>query len=111
MVAQKFHLLNGGKLVVLAIFTGVVLTGVLAVRALQTNRIDRQVCTKIDRLDNALIAIVQGAVVVPKPGDYGYTYYRTHPREAASLRAGKPTAAQLATLRAAACDPSNIDGP
>ena len=70
---------------------------------------NRVICTKVDKLDEALIQIVKSSGrKPPRPGDYGYDYYVHHPREARSLRGGRVNAGTLRILRRAACDPKNI---
>lgn len=78
-------------------------------RAHQTTAADARLCRKVDRLDLALIHIVEAGAKPPKPGAYGYDYYKTHPSEATTLRrAGSQADAAVDELRKAACDPKNL---
>jgi hypothetical protein len=99
---------NGWRLVIFAGLTAVLLIGVFWLRSAQTSSSDRQLCRKIDRLDAALFGAVSSSKP-PKPGEYGYAYWRTHHKtEPFGAPGGKPSPALIALLKSAACDPSNL---
>jgi hypothetical protein len=91
-----------------AIAVGLLVVGIFWWRAHQTGATDARLCRKVDRLGSALFVFVSSQKP-PKPGDYGYAYWRTHHRsEPVGAPGGKPPPALLALLRSAACDPANL---
>lgn len=103
-----YRRLNGTKLILVCLLSGLAIPSVLWYRSHVTAQADRRVCVKIDRLDTALLAIVRRQPA-PKPGDYGYAYWRAHHnREPNGAPGGPPAAGIIAALEKAACDPSNI---
>lgn len=78
-------------------------------RAKETTAADARLCNKVDKLDVALINIVAASAQAPKPGEYGYAYFKAHPEEASSKgRLHGQVDKAILKLRSAACDPSNL---
>lgn len=91
-----------------AIATGLLLVGVFWVRAHQTAASDARLCRKVDRLDAAFFAFVTHSKP-PKPGQYGYDYWKSHHKsEPVGAPGGSPPPGLVALLKSAACDPSNL---
>jgi hypothetical protein len=102
----RMQRMNGHRLVYAAVFAGVLVGVVIFLRSWQTNEADRSICKDVDRLEQVLERIVIAGAVPPKPGEYGYAYWKAHPEEAANRP--RLTVAQIQTLREGACDPDSL---
>lgn len=90
--ASPLHLrVNGWKIVVFAVLTGLGIAVLFFLRASQTASADKRICAKVDKVTSALIEFIQDQPV-PRVGSDDWVA-RT---------------ALLTKLRAAACDPHNL---
>lgn len=105
MSPRRLARLNGSRLTVAIALAFAAFFTLLIARGILQNNTNAAICKKVDKQNDALIAIVKGNGRNPRPGDYGYDYWLHHPGE----RANRPDLTRaLALLREAACSPKHL---
>lgn len=95
----------GKKLFVASIIAGTLIGIALFARAWQQMSADKRICSKVDRLAESLITVVQSG---SDPAALKrFSYYRKHPGEIE--QAVKRNREAIAIIRRASCNPRSFD--
>lgn len=101
---------DGWKMIALAVFTGIMLSGFLVYRTYKVNESTSLLCMKIDRLADAEARnYVTQAVNLGKPNAPLADYWKKHPQELTARRVELNAA--IIALSEVACDPEKITPP
>lgn len=97
---------RGVLLCVLTVALAFAIVGALWLRTNTLNSRDRSICAKVDRVVLAIEALAEPQTEPPSPGEYGYSYWASHPAE--RQRRGLPEDAIQKFVADAECDPDSI---
>lgn len=97
LVTVTFWRADGWKLAVAVIVAGLAVAAGTALRTHDTRQIDGRICTKIDRLDGVIVALLERSQKALPANPY----YREHPELLAA--AERENARALREFRGAAC--------